>query len=688
METKEIVGRKETTDAGGTTTATTTTIAVEQNENVKMAIPERIGSKESTTTNSGQRPKILMYESTTTSKNDTNLNEPDILTDDDTNSVSSSIDADFIHTDDTNDDSKSQNVEKMGNQLESLSISMSTVEQQTTQDKTCDDVLNLSHQFSGMDLVRKIGTVNEKVKVECQMQLDETVQNASALTLSSTDSNADESKENADDNSKSSIIVLSDSDNESVDQPPLKIVPRPMEDYNVSSSLPADAVANLPSSSLMHKINKFFDNVPSLNASLNESCHFEKSGEHENESIYVSETTCNDNESENASHSIHEPSIGGNSDKSSFHGDAKVNADLAKHLSALVVRETCDNAIDDELAGVSEMRNVPVTKSSSDQVRSVTSGIKLTTTNSTPIIESTVRNADGVKRSNSNNVSAAVKSSGSSIKFNAGSNGQLNIAAKININIQISNNDSSTSEESSPEASMKDEASLKTPAIESEPIAEYEKHAETVEKPTNESSSDDSTSSLSATQEKSVASSPEQQQQPPATFNRGCNTPKTPSAISRLKSFEFVPPKSMTKESRIDNSSYVTPKRKTAAQLNKENECPEKLPDGFEIDKSIGIDPKDQLLLHQVYGDAWKTPEVLRCYSTVKGRPIANEPMRMVQSAQPSYKSRFSRGFNVCKYCFFASHAISSQTCKNLFSHFIQSNETSQMTWIRLAGMN
>lgn len=636
MDAKETIGQREAVSTEISTTTMTT--IVDRNENVAAAVPERVGSKDSATTNSGQRPKILMYESTVTSKNDTSVNEHsiDVLTDDDTNSVGSSIDAEFIHKTDTNNESK--RVERVGTELESLDISTS-IDQLTTQDKSRDDSLvNLSHQFSGMGLLRK----PQAMKSE-----EPEAQDYSALTLSSADSadGNDKPKATTDDSRKHSIITLSDTDDESINQPPLKIIPRPMEDYNVSSNLPADALANLPSSTLMHKMQKFFDNVPSLNASVS-SEHLDRTNEHGNESIYVSETTVGDDDSESASH--HEPSID-QANMSSVPDETEANRGSTERSLESVVPETeaGDNAIEDELAGVNEMRNVPLTKSSSDQARPVVktlSGIKLTTTNSTPIIESSVRDADGVKRSNSNNVSAIVKNTGSSIKFNAGSSGQLNIAAKININIQISNHDTSTSEDSSPEQSMKDEASLETPAIESEPIAETAKNSQ------NESSSSDSGDSLPPTQAKSVASSPEQHPPPQAKPDRGCDTPTTPSVIQKIKSYEFVAPKSMTKTGATDASGYETPKRKmAAAHPDKENDLPEQLPDGFQIDRSIGVDPKDQLLLHQVYGEAWKTPEVLRCYSTVKGRPIATEPMRMVQSARVSHQSRVSRGFNVCK---------------------------------------
>lgn len=642
MENRQTIERQETISAQISTTTTTTTVIEQQIENAPVAIAGRMVSKETATTNSGQRPKILMYESTLTAKVD---DATDLLTDDDTNSVGSSIDSEFIQTIDKNNESTTKNTEQVGIQLESLSISATYTDQRTTQDKSVDDMMNLSHRLSGMDLLGQADTVVKSMKTESQAELDETNRNCSAVTLSSTESEVEneEPETKASDGRKSSIIVLSDSDDESSAQPPLKTVPRSTADYLVSSDPPSDAVVNLPSSSVMHKIDEFFDNVPSLNTSLIENEPVEE--------IHVSESTCNDDPSENTSNSIEEPSIG---NKSVTHDDAN-------RSSPSIVPATCDDASseEDEFVGVTEVRNVPVAKSSSDQVHPVScmlSGIKVKTTNSTPIIESAIHNADGVRRTDSNGLSAAVKSTGSTIKFNTDSNGHLNIAAKININIQISN--ASTSEDSSPETSQKDEASLDTPAIESETIPET---ANTKKSSAEDASDSESVTSLPATQVKSIASSPEQQKPHRRHFQapsihvsvRDTNSPRTP-AINRLKSFEFSAPKSMTKLSAAENSSYVTPRRKLAAQPNKENELPDEMPNGFRIDKSINVDPKDQLLLHQVYGEAWKTPEVLRSYSAIKGRPIANEPKRGAQSAQVPHQSRFSCGFNLCKY--FLSH--------------------------------
>lgn len=605
----EACNRKETINAEVSTFTTTTVIQPEE----IVAVPTHITSKGTNATNSGQKPKIMLYESTMTSKNATNLNEAgaDVMTDDDTNSVSSTSDHEFAN-----------------------SISIDTTAKTPRLDAN-DGMLNLSQRFGGMDLVHNIDTM----PTEQREDLDET-----AMTLSSTESAPKDQPSNvttSNRSSKSSVIVLSDTEEEEEevdggsDQPPLKIIPRPMEDYNVSSSLPSTAVASLPSSTLMHKINKFFDNVPSMDtSSLNESMlsiRSAASGDAPHESIHVSESTCDDDSKNDTV----------DTDNQSARDDnIQVNIEMMDRSSPSVIPETCYDPIEDELADVGEVRNVPVTKSSSDQVRPVTktlSGIKLTTTNSTPIIESSVRSADGVKRSNSNNLSAAVK-------LNKGSTGQLNIAAKININIQISNNDTSTSEESSPETSLRDEGTVDTPAIESEPIPDQSEQNQSNADSLQNSSVDD----LPETQAKSTASSPERRPSLPQ-IKLVCATPKTPSAIDRVKSFEFVAPKSMTKSDKPEQ--LKTPKRKEKTpQANKENLQSEETPEGFVVDETIGVDPKDQLLLHQVYGDAWKTPEVLRSYSAVKGRPLANQHARVIQSAQPSYRSRISRGFNLCKF--------------------------------------
>lgn len=90
------------------------------------------------------------------------------------------------------------------------------------------------------------------------------------------------------------------------------------------------------------------------------------SHENENESIYV----CDDDASESGSHLNHAPSID-DVNRSPVHNDAVANIDTLERSSASVVGATCNVAIEDELAGVSEVRNVPVTKLRSDQARPV-----------------------------------------------------------------------------------------------------------------------------------------------------------------------------------------------------------------------------------------------------------------------------------------------------------------------------
>lgn len=50
---------------------------------------------------------------------------------------------------------------------------------------------------------------------------------------------------------------------------------------------------------------------------------------------------------------------------------------------------------------------------------------------------------------------------------------------------------------------------------------------------------------------------------------------------------------------------------------------------------------------YKVYGDAWKTPEVIKSYSAVKGKSAA----RAAANTTPStFKNiRYSKGFDLCK---------------------------------------
>lgn len=584
-------------DQNGKTTTTTrlTTTTTE----MQKIVSESLTPKPS----AAQKPKILMSESTmkTLEKNE----DSDVMTDDDTDSVGSSVDSDFIHRalveNGDNENADSHGIEPVDSQFQRLSISMSAADTRPTMSK---DFQNLSHQFD-------------------QMGIDEgrkpAVGNCSIVTLSSTDEVlADQDTMSALSESHiNDVIILTDSDVEerSASARLLLNTGEPQVSDNQASSL------KLPCSSLMEKINDFFDNVPSLEPerSLSTTISPAKISNEvsHKDSIYISETS-------------HEE-IDSDTEQT---GQKRTKASNGVVDSESVIAASVDNeASVRQTASAAETNNdikidIPVSKSSSDQPRQLVksqSGIKLTTTRSTPIIESTVRKP-------SSNVSAVVKKTGSKIKLLTDSNGQVNISAKININIHINQLNVSTSEDSS--SAHSDEPPKDSPAIELNIQS-----AASPATPPNEPAS-------------GAGREPEQREEAgdksPSVFKTKLrvdveeNAMRTPA--DKLSKFHFSAPKSMTKSSK--KQLYKTPKRSKTPR--KEN-----MPDGFVVDSNIPIDAKDQILLHQVYGDAWKTPDVLKCYSAVKGKPQLREQSRLVQSANCANKvanSRISSGFICCKF--------------------------------------
>lgn len=626
-----------------TITTTTTTIAE------KIVIAEQANS-EAIVPTCGQKPKILLYESTLSStvKHDDD-SQSDILTDDDTDSVGSSVDTDFIHKElvaRSNQATKIEprkEVEAVGNQLQNLSISIGTTADKQSTNK--DGLHNLSQKFNQMELLRKTDDfkVNEKnASIQKKVKTEKEFLDCSVLTLSSlgtADTVENDTQSALPDSEMNDVIVLSsddeDDDNNTSDQPPAKHNSNDPNDggaYNVSPNL-SKSIDNLPSSSVMQKINNFFDNVPTLEAdtSLNTtSLSYKKNDNSLKESIYVSETETEDNESEK--------SIFVCQNESTYFDRPSRLTEKAEQPKENNNSTDDGNENDPDLTDNDIKIDIPVPKSSSDQPRQLIrsqSGIKLTATHSTPL-ETASTNSECVKRSSSN-VSAVIKSAGSSIKVNSMNGGQVNISAKININIQISKMDASSSDDSSENVSENNDPSIETPAIESEQI-EDQQNVVTPNKSTNQDRSENLNNSPTKPDVGSP-SSPEKVQLVAEI------TTKTPTTASKIKRFEFVAPKSITKSSK--KQLYETPKKQQIAS-NKEN-TPENLPSGFEIDKNIPVDPKDQLLLHQVYGEAWKTPEVLRCYTSIKGKPKAYDydPSRSLQNIA---RSRMSKGFNVCKY--------------------------------------
>lgn len=619
--TKRVEIQKRVSIDGGMNFETTTT-TVMTTEKVELNNAEALPSVKA----SGQKPKILC-DSTLTTGDTKNDNESDILTDDDTDSVGSSVDTEFIEKalDNTIAPADTNEVDEVGTDFNRMSISM-----MTTQPKNEKSFLEISTQF-------------DRLTVKNEQETNTQDAHCSIVTLSSTNDDDDQDTKSGISSSSemNEVIVLTDSDNDEKERRVSEMLQPPTassDDFNVSAM--AD---DLPESSAMHKVNDFFDNVPEPKNRTILSDVSVINATHQ-ESIYVSQTIFDDTQ-DDSKLAFDQQSV------------AKVNdngEDEALHVT--------DNDI---------RIDIPVSKSSSDQPRQLTktqSGIKLTTTNSTPIIESTVKKSQCIPRSSSNtprDLSALIKNNGGSIKLHTDSNGQVNISARININIHIAKIDDESSDDS--RRDTKDRTTPKdTPAIDSESSENAKQSEKNVQSPPQNEvqeaeiivkavfDTDDvieaSNDVIEATIDDKAA-----ERKPPTTT-------KTPSTANKLKQFEYATPKSMTKTSK--KLIYETPKMKapTTVENDKEN-LPDNLPEGFQIDKTIPVAAKDQLLLHQVYGDAWKTPEVLRSYSSIKGAPNNFQPKRLVQSAicdQKMINSRMSKGFMFCKFkktivffCFF-----------------------------------
>lgn len=579
------------------TTTTTTTMAnalIEPAASGIDAIP------------SAQKPKILLYDSTIKSTLKT-ASDSDLLTDDDTDSAASSIDTEFLNKElEINENSQAtvvDNIDIVDTQMQSLNI----IPTQSNGNDVDFSLHSLSARFNRSLLFDE----NDKNKsladdaMKTEKKLIDSIQ-----TLSS-DESLDEQENNEEGSTKSSshiVIDLCDSDDEpekkarksqkivaadTSPQPPLKPTQNNSEDYNVSSSC-ANRLS-YPDSVVMQKVNNFFDNVPNLESenSFN-TTQLSKTADE----VYISETSSDEsNAHKSTSESFH-----------SVHGAAAI---INQQQEAADVKEFSDNNI---------IVDIPVIKSRSDQPQQLIrsqSGVRLTATHSSPIIKTT--NSECIKRSSSNVILTTLKNSGSLIKVNS-SNGQVNISAKININIQISPVEDSSSEESSGSKKGTPKGSI------------------IIETNTRQSSEESSEESDKNTESNPI---PTKQNESPGRPKESERVVKTPSTASKLKQFEFVAPKSMTK------TKPQTPKNVQPV----ESELPDTVdvetdgPNGFKIDENIPIEPHHQRLLHQVYGNDWKTPEVIKSYSAVKGKSA----VLTAPNTTPSFKNRASKGFNLCK---------------------------------------
>lgn len=487
-----------------------------------------------------QKPRVLLYEST---------RDDDILTDDDTDSVGTSIDSKELEsglkeisqltTQDT-----VANIDRIDTQMQSLSF-ISPLNRSKMTSKSEDNVQNMSRQFDQLELQNE----NEQEKTQEKNDTpSKCVLSCSVQTLSSNDTmdHAEVSaKEIQDKNESYEVIVLSDSDTDEApadeavprsrivsQEPPLKPSYANSNDnilYNLSS---------LDDDTAMQRVNHFFDNAPFVEPVENSfnTSHMSNSIR---EDIFVPETT--DEESIDEGENVQQKE-----------SEAKNSNEQ--------IESNQPNFSDNNI-----IVDIPVIKSTSDQPRQIirsTSGVRLTASRSSPIIKTTA---------------GIIRTPGSSIRV-CSNNGQVNIAAKININIQIV-------EDSSEESSEDNKPARKSQAIQSSEECQHN-HSNASSNPEVERAT---TNTHSKVFEDPKSHTPAKNHKVDAI-----KTPtKTPSTASKLKQFEFVPPRSMSKI-RDDNAEIKVVNKTISSETSENN-------DGFQIDKSIPISPRDQKLLVRSY---------------------------------------------------------------------------------------
>lgn len=517
-----------------------------------------------------QQQKILLYEST---RDET---QSALLTDDDTDSVGSSLDSKELESGLKEVSQPTQNTvantDQIDSQMQSLSF-ISTLDRHRAVDAKSDNVMhNMSRQFDQLDISHNQD--NEQAEQKAIEKRE------SILTLSSTDTldcEPNQLENTEEKNDSNSVIVLSDSDTEEAkfasESPPLKrniSQEPPLKPTMASSNDPAMYNISTIDKSSMEQVNNFFDNVPFIETGENSfnSSHISKSLK---DDFYVPETTDEESAAEN---SINVASFHGETDQKE---KEKIES-KQQQLDAEVAHDSDPPDFSDNNIIV----DIPVIKSSSDQpcqlIRSQ-SGVRLTASRSSPItkITSGKIDSDGIKRSSSNVVLKTPGNCGITVNS---SNGQLNIAAKININIKIV-------EDSSEESSEDNKPVRKSQAIQS---------------------NEDCPSSLKT----NINSNDINRAIPPTQLDGPCDsknnrtpkknseldavntTPRTPKTASKLKQFEFVPPKSMTKSKNMD-SKQQEENGNDAKPLNKS--MTSERSDGFQVDKNIPISPRDQKLL-------------------------------------------------------------------------------------------
>lgn len=619
--TETVTHRKSTTT---TTTAVTRAVNEPDDKDVES-------SQESTSC--AQEPKILLYESRVNEDDD----QSNILTDDDTDSVGSSIDSKEIEAGlkEITQQTQENSVENIDTQMKRLSfISSSNANKFST--NANDNMHNLSHHFQQLDLMLENDNINSDQKENTNDEkndIDESIQ-----VLSSDDSFDHEPSAHGKQIVANEIIILSDSDDcekstkkhrkrDIENEPPLKPSGSPSENadvYNISP-MEENQIKSLDSET-MKKVNNFFDNIPFTVPSDHESSlNVTELSNSIKDPVYVCATSDEESIVEKTASETSLPFVGTVDKIQNEDGGVAKITDHTKHVDENNLEFSDNNIVVD----------IPVIKSSSDQSRPLIrsqSGVRLIASKSSPIIKTSAKNSECIRQSTNNVV---LKNTGSSITVNS-NNGQVNISAKININIQISPVEESSSEESSDD---KDKKSTDSEAIQSNEEQNSNKPQTEQSRKVNEDGSDDQNTDKQQNEKNENGNKTnndiEEEQQltlpntsesakSPSNQRKQCTknvTMRTPSTASKLKPFEYASPKSMVRTKLVENV--------------------------FEVDKQIPVSAAHQELLYKIYGEEWKTPEVIKSYSAVK----CNDKARQHVNDTPTNLNhkRYSKGFNTCK---------------------------------------
>lgn len=527
-----------------------------------------------------QQQKMLLYESTKDG------NQSDILTDDDTGSLCSSIDSKEIEAGLKEISQPTQdtvaNIQRIDTQMQNLSF-ISPRDRANVTAKSDDSMHNVSRQLHQLSIQHN-QSQHDDTEVE---KSGKSFLSCSVQTLSSNDTldrvpvQSEHTEEKSDSNS---VIVLSDSDTEDADMesvPPKRNISQepPLKPSMPSSNDPAMYNISSIDHSTMQRVNNFFDNAPfiepvePLENSFNSS-HLSKSTK---EDVYVPETT---DEESIVDDSIVNSSVScekvqqKDSEPKQQQQQLQVNVEVEQDKP-----DFSDNNI---------IVDIPVIKSTSDQPRQVIrsqSGVRLTASHSSPIYKnaSTVIDSDGIKRTSSNVI---LTPGNCGFRFN---NGQVNIAAKININIQIVEDSSEESSEDNNKPQRKSEA-----------IQSSEDCTSSNNINTNSNTHDSFAAAPILVQPKNQQDSKNTRTPLRNPKLDAVNTPtRTPQSGSKLKQFEFVPPKSMTKSKKVDSNldQETGNEQRETKSTNKSMTSESSENDGFQVDKNIPISPRDQKLL-------------------------------------------------------------------------------------------